>query len=194
MGLSIDKEYVIIPDAHPVRKRMHVQVSAAHPVPIICDDRHRFDASAVRDVMGYMNRHVREQMRPDRFKPVDQWLQLNNASEFAQGFLAPYQSIGGHWWQFGSIHVPLKLGPKPAIGVSDDRVTAVDYHYLIAKHCISFTTDVHISVLEDVRNVKTFTGLMIVGPMVQCAVRAAMPMVLNWLTVRTLSGDDVPIA
>lgn len=194
MGLSIGKEYLIIPSDHPIRKTMHVQVSAQHPVPVVLDDRHRFDVAAVKDLYAYMQRKIKEEMNPARFRPVDQWLQLNNASDFTQGFLAPYQSVGGHWWQFGSIQVPLKLGPRPAPGVKDERIVAVDYHYLVAKHCIPFTTDVHSSVVDQVKGVKTFTGLMVVGPMVRCQVLAPMPDVMNWLTVRTVTGNDVPIA
>lgn len=193
MGLSIH-EYVLIPHGHAVRKKMHVQVSPSHPVPIIRDDRSRFDESTMRDVFAYMQRYAREQGHPDRFRPVDQWLQLNNASEFAQGFFAAYHWLGGQWWQFGSIHVPLKLGPRPQPGVKDERTTAANYHYLIAKHCMDFTTDVHRSVVEHVKGVKTFTGLQVVGPMVQCEIVCAMPAVMPWLTVRTVSGDDVPIS
>ena len=187
------REYVFIPFDHPIRKKMYVQVSQSHPVPLILDDRAKFQEDTVRAVHAFFRKHIEGQMKPDRFKPVGQWIQLGLPLEAAQGFMQPYQWIGGMWWQFGSIHVPLKLGPKPIRGMKDERVTAVNYHYLTARHCTTYTTDVHKSVVDHVRGVKTFTGLQLVGPMVKCEVLKPMPAVGTYTGARVVQGVDVPI-
>lgn len=186
-------QYVIVPLGHPIRKKMYVQVSPSHPVPIIDDDRAKFDDATVRELLAFFKRHVDGQMKPDRFKPVDQWMQLGLPIEAAQGFMEPYQWIGGQWWQFGSIHVPLKWGPKPMRGAADTRDTVVNYHYLVARHCHTYTTDVHASVVDQVRGVKTFSNLQVVGPMVKCEVLKPLPTIASFTTARVISGTDAPI-